>query len=133
MAIVSIIASVAFILTLVGIPVALAIGSLVWLGAVVGIAAMAHRIGQWLERRTDSASPSLAYAAIGGFAVGLVLGSSEWLPVVGGLVEAGVSLVGLGALASSGMGSSSAYHGRSPSDARPPGLRSRYTCSPGVR
>lgn len=119
LAIASAVAIVVFVLTLVGIPVALAIGALVWLGAWIGIAAMAQRVGRWLERPTGDASPSLGYAALGGFVVGLLLGSLEWLPVLGGLAEAVVGLVALGALAASRIGSSPSR--RSPNRSTPVG------------
>lgn len=94
-AVVAVVAIVVSAVTLIGIPLAVLIGVLVGLAVLLGLVALAQRVGDVTWR--DGASAG-ARAALGGFLVGLGWAALGAVPLIGGPVRSVVGVVMLGAV-----------------------------------
>ena len=94
--IVGLAAALVLVLSCLGIPLALAIGVVLWGGSIFGTAALGHWIGSAL---TPGAMRHKRFPFVLATVIGVtLLAIASTAPVVGGIIRAMVSMVGLGAV-----------------------------------
>ncbi|MDZ7706694.1 MAG: polymer-forming cytoskeletal protein [Trueperaceae bacterium] len=110
-AVVTALAAALLAVTLIGIPVAMLVALAAWLATLLGLAAMADRLGQrtWPEGRDRGAR-----AALGGFLLGLGWAALAFVPILGGPVRSVAGLVALGAVVRTRVGEGSRRPATSP-------------------
>jgi len=94
--VVGVVAALVLFITCIGIPVALALGIALWLGWILGTAAIGLWIGEGLLRLGGSSDRSPALAAVLGV---LLLTLCESVPCAGGILSLVAGFTGLGASA----------------------------------
>lgn len=94
-AVVTALAAALLAVTLIGIPVAMLVALAAWLATLLGLAAMADRLGQrtWPDGRDRGGR-----AALGGFLLGLGWAALAFVPILGGPVRSVAGLVAFGAV-----------------------------------
>jgi len=94
-AVVTALAAALLVITLIGIPVAMLVALAAWLATLLGLVAMADRLGErvWPEGRDRGGR-----AALGGFLLGLGWAALAFVPVLGGPVRSVAGLVAFGAV-----------------------------------
>jgi len=94
-AVVTVLAAAFLAVTLIGIPVAMLVALAAWLATLLGLAAMADRLGQrvWPEGRDRGGR-----AALGGFLLGLGWAALVFVPSLGGPLRSIAGLVAFGAV-----------------------------------
>lgn len=94
-AIVTALAAALLAVTLIGIPVAMLVALAAWLATLLGLAAMADRLGQrtWPEGRDRGGR-----AALGGFLLGLGWATLAFVPILAGPVRSVAGLIAFGAV-----------------------------------
>jgi|GEM_PF-983073 len=94
-AVVTALAAALLAVTLIGIPVAMLVALAAWLATVLGLVAVADRLGErvWPEGRDRGGR-----AALGGFLLGLGWAALSFVPVLGGPVRSVAGLVAFGAV-----------------------------------
>lgn len=94
--VVGLISALVLVLTCLGIPLALAIGVVLWGGSIFGTAALGHWLGSAL---TPGAMRRKRFPFVLATVIGVtLLAIASTAPVVGGIIRAVVSMVGLGAV-----------------------------------
>ena len=94
--VVGLVSALVLVLTCLGIPLALAIGVVLWGGSIFGTAALGHWLGSAL---TPGALRHKRFPFVLATVIGVtLLAIAATAPVVGGLIRAVVSMVGLGAV-----------------------------------
>ena len=92
-------------ITIIGIPVAMLLALVIWLGFVLGNSALYLFIGEYLVRELNWKVSKYVAGIIGTVLIGLV----AILPVVGGLIELIISLLGFGAVIRTRFGTNKAW------------------------
>jgi hypothetical protein len=97
-ALAAVVALVLLAVTIIGIPLALVGAFLVYAAVLFGWVALGAYFGKYLESYFKQTWSEVVRAAIGTFALAFVVLALGYLPLVGALVQFGLSLVALGAI-----------------------------------